>query len=476
MRSWPRALFWIVLGSAALKLLLIALLTGMPCSHDQCDYVDLAARLAGGQGLQVHDGYLWPPGFIALLAACRILAGDGLTLPRLLQALASTATIPFVFATGRRMYGARAGLAAAALFAFDPTLVAFTHYLWPETLYLALFIPALWLILTAADTVPNLRRIVAAGLLLGLAALVKGVALYITPMAMIWLTLETRRQMGAQARGSRALLMPAALLAAATLAPILPWTLRNWVVLDRFPVLEVTAGRNLYIGTNLPPPSNWDLGFDERRRVHGGRPRCAEPNVVDADRCERRNAWQFIRENPGLMLRRVPLKLADLLNPSSFLIRHARLGKYPHPFSRAEARLLTLLTAGAWMVTAALGLAGLVLIPRIRGRGLVIAILGYHLAVHAVTFGLTRFRLPMVPLLMIAAGPLLAHSWRRLPGAGVGAADGRAGRTSVWRVGAALLGVALLVLLWSMRWETVFDLFGPAGPVNLPAPPPVAGL
>ena len=476
MRSWPKALFWIVLGSAALKLLLIGLLTGMPCSHDQCDYIDLATRLAAGQGLQVHDGYLWPPGFIALLAACRILAGDGLTLPRLLQALASTATIPFVFAIGRRMYGARAGLAAAALFAFDPTLVAFTHYLWPETLYLALFIPAFWLILTSAETGSNLPRIALGGLLLGLAALVKGVALYVAPMAMIWLILEARRQPDSKARGALALLLPAVLLAGATLVPILPWTLRNWVVLDRFPVLEATAGRNLYIGTNLPPPSNWDLGFDERRRVHGGRPRCTEPNVVDADRCERHNAWQFIREHPGLMLSRIPLKLADLLNPSSFLIRHARLGKYPHPFSASEARLLTLLTSGTWMVTAALGLAGLVLIPRVRGRGLVMAILGYHLAVHAVTFGMTRFRLPMVPLLMLAAGPLLAHSWRRLPGFGANAADQRAGLPSGWRLGAALLGVAVLVLLWSMRWETVFDLFRPGSPVNLPAPPPVAGL
>ena len=243
--------------------------------------------------------------------------------------------------------------------------------------------------------------------------------------------------------------MSAALLIAGTLLPVLPWTIHNALTYQRFLLLDSTVGRNLYIGTNVPPPSNWDFGFDQRRRVHGGRTRCDQENIVDADRCEVRNAIAFAAGHPGLMLRRVPLKWADLLNPSSFVIRHARLDKYPHHFSPALLALFTVVVAGAWMAVATLGLLGLILLPSWPGRGLVAALLLYHLGLHALTFGMTRFRLPMVPFLILAGAPLLAGSWRPLAAAG-------------WpRLVAAALALALLAGLWIARFPQVFDVLLP---------------
>ncbi len=454
-----RPLAWLVGGSLAVKLLLVWMVAAMPCSHDQCEYLELADGILAGRGLQVHDGYLWPPGYIGFLALCRGLFGADLTAPRLLQVLASTACVPLMFLIGRRLFDRRTGLAAAAAFAFYPNLVAFTHYFWPSTLYILWLLLAFHFLVRSHRVSP--RDAVAAGLWLGVAALFKGQALYFAPLAAAWIAwcggAGAREEEAAPVAESTPVpaapgrLVVAALLVGATLVPVLPWTVRNALTYHRFLLLDATTGRNLYIGTNVPPPSNWDYGFDERRRVHGGRPRCADANVVDADRCETRNAIRFVLEHPGLTLARVPMKLADLLNPSSFLIRHARLGKYPHVFSRWEIILLTLMAAGAWMALAALGTAGLALLPRVPGRALVVTLLAYHLAVHVATFGMTRFRLPMVPFLVLFAAPLLTRPWGPLLAA-----------APAWRRAAALAGVMALVLLWASRWRQVFDVLIPA--------------
>jgi len=434
-----------LLGLMALALLirltLLAMVTGMPCSHDQCDYLDLASGVAAGLGLATHDGYLWPPGFIAFLAFCKALAGDNLFAPRLLQVLLSTATVPLIFILGRRFHGRPAGLAAAAVFAVYANLVGFTHLLWPATFYIFWFLLGITLLLGLEA--PSRRHVAAAGICLGLAALVRGQALYFAPLAAAWLVLSAAREDRRQRLGL------AALLIAFTLVPILPWSVRNAATFHRFLILDSTTGRNLYIGTNVPPPANWDYGFNERRRVHGGRERCGEANIVDADRCEVRNAVAFMVSHPGLMLARVPLKWADLLNPSSFVIRHARLDKYPHIFSRPELSLLTVVAAGAWMAVAILGVLGLILLPPWTGRGLVITLLLYHLALHALTFGMTRFRLPMVPFLILAGAPLLVGTWRQMAAAG-----------PTRRVVAAGVLAALLAL-WIARFPQVFDVFLP---------------
>jgi 4-amino-4-deoxy-L-arabinose transferase-like glycosyltransferase len=441
LASGGRALLLVVAAGLLVRLIFMVMVVGMPCSHDQCEYLALASGMAAGRGWQPHDGYLWPPGFISFLALCRSLFGDSLTAPRLLQVLLSTATIPMMFLLGRRFHGRKAGLAAALVFALYPNLVGFTHLLWPATLYIFWFTLAATLLLAPPQQAR--RGVLAAGLCLGVAALVRGQALYFAPLAATWLIFSVPRPQ----RPGRLTL--AALLMAATLVPVLPWTVHNALTYQRFLLLDSTVGRNLYIGTNVPPPSNWDYGFDDRRRVHGGRQRCTQENIVDADRCEVRNAITFAAGHPGLMIRRVPLKWADLLNPSSFVIRHARLDRYPHRFSTLQLAAFTLVTAGAWMAVAVLGLLGLILLPPWPGRGLMVALLLYHLGLHALTFGMTRFRLPMVPFLILAGAPLLVGSWRPLAAAGK------------LRLALAAVALALLAGLWIARFPQVFDVLLP---------------
>jgi hypothetical protein len=46
--------------------------------------------------------------------------------------------------------------------------------------------------------------------------------------------------------------------------------------------------------------------------------------------------------------------------------------------------------------------------------GMVLLLVYYYTAVHALTFGMTRFRLPVMPFLMLLAGATLARACARV--------------------------------------------------------------
>jgi len=430
----------ILLTSLALKLGLVWAVRDMGCLADECDYLLLAQRLAFGEGFQEIRGYLWPPGYVGFLAGCLELFGPHRFVPRLFQVAFSTLTVLAVFGIGRRLYGERPALLAAALVAFYPNLVAFSHLLWSETLYIFLSTTALALVLGRRRG-PRLPIAVLAGVLLGLGALVRSVGLYVALLVGLWMLWQARRD------PRRA--VGAVVVVAAALLTVAPWTARNALRYERFCPVDATMGQNLYLGHNLGRPASWDHGLP--RPSYMGpewRPFCVDENVIDRDRCEVAAAVDFMAAHPGMTLRRVPTKLADLLNPSSFAIRHARVGKYAAVDTPGRIRVLTVVAAGAWMALALLALGGLLLRRAQPGVGLIWALLCLTLAIHALTFGTSRFRLALIPLLALpAAAALLAP-------AGAPPAS-----TRRLRLAAFAVGTFLLLAAFAARGPVVFDVF-----------------
>jgi 4-amino-4-deoxy-L-arabinose transferase-like glycosyltransferase len=115
---------------------------------DEAEYVTAARALAAGHG---EDRPYWqPPGIIYALAATFDVAGPGLLAPRLLQIAISVASCALLFVIGARLFGPRAGLAAAALAAVHGVLVFECGALLPVTWIVFLDLVALWLVLRAA--------------------------------------------------------------------------------------------------------------------------------------------------------------------------------------------------------------------------------------------------------------------------------------------------------------------------------------
>jgi hypothetical protein len=98
----------------------------------------------------------------------------------------------------------------------------------------------------------------------------------------------------------------------------------------------------------------------------------------------------------------------DTWNPTSFVMRHLAKKGYGE-IAPALATALSWSCALAYLVVMALALPAMVLRWRDAHVALVIAIVAYYTLIHMVTFGLTRFRLPLMPLLMVLGGWFVWH-------------------------------------------------------------------
>ncbi|MGH7297558.1 MAG: glycosyltransferase family 39 protein, partial [Polyangiaceae bacterium] len=329
-----------------------------------------------------------PPGYPFFLAVLYRLFGVRPEIVPFAQALLGALAALVVYALGLRLAGSRrVGLVAAAVYAIYPHYVYYAREVLSETLFFALFWSALALLAGARRSAAvSLRELIGAGLLLGLAALVRPVVLLFLPVVPLWALLVYRPRI-------RVACGAAAVVLVAACAVIAPWTVRNWRVHGQFVPITTMGGTTLLGGNNevvADDPELYGQWIVPEHRLPGVAARIAGRSEVEADRIERDMAIDFLREN----LRRVPelaaKKIARFLNP------------LPH-VGRAE-RLLMALTYGPVLL---LGLLGLVLSARRAwsGEPVVVAHLTvvFFLGVAAVFWGSSRFRLTIEVLLIILA-------------------------------------------------------------------------
>lgn len=342
--------------------------------------------------------FVRPPLYFVLLAGLRALTapfGWKLALvARLAQALLGAAVAVPVYRTTRRIAGVRAARLAAAFLLFDPTLVAYTHLLWPETLFLLL-------VALVFDGVADLERrspwhVVGLGAIAGLALLTKpAFGLFTLLLAGFWLW----------HLGWRETLRLVALFGGAAALVIAPWAVRNQLRYGGGILLENQAAYNLWIGNDPAPPlrilEEWQALPDQttRMRVAAQRGRAA------------------IAADPAAFARNYAVRALNLWGLEFFVVRHAVIGGYG-PLGRADVlRVFWLIQLSTLLgfVAAALGLRRTLADPTLR-----------LLALYAVVFTLvvsamvttTRFRVPFAFLLCVSSGvgvdALLARrvAWR----------------------------------------------------------------
>jgi 4-amino-4-deoxy-L-arabinose transferase-like glycosyltransferase len=198
-------------------------------------------------GPEFEDSSDWSPGAPLLYAASFYATGGAREgTARVLEALLGVAAILVVFLLGRRLGGSRVGLFAAFTMAVYPPFIHSTGELTSESPAL-LTLPAAVLAFLWASEQERLRAWLAPGFLLGLTAMFRPEYLLVAAAFVVLAAIRV----GA-ARGWRPGLAGAAIALVALLVPILPWTVRNAVVLDRAVPISTGGGKALYVGTFLP--------------------------------------------------------------------------------------------------------------------------------------------------------------------------------------------------------------------------------
>jgi 4-amino-4-deoxy-L-arabinose transferase-like glycosyltransferase len=189
----------------------------------------------------------WSPGAPLLYAASFYTTGGAREgTARIVELLLELAAIVVVYLLGRRMACRPAGLLAAFAVAVYPPFIHSVGALYSEPPAI-LTLPAAVLAFLWAGDQQRLRAWLLPGFLFGLTALIRPEYLLVGAAFAVLALIRVGRE-----RGWKPGLAGAALLVVALLLPIVPWTIRNEVVLNRTVPISTGGGKALYVGTFLP--------------------------------------------------------------------------------------------------------------------------------------------------------------------------------------------------------------------------------
>ena len=370
-----------------------------------------------------YPGAYQPPGYVVFLASIMGVTGRSVLAVKIVQCVLSTLTVLVIFGLGRSWFGEGCGLLSAGICALYPNLIAFSHLLWSETLFILLLVVWLWL-LTREARLPDIGLCVGAGVVLAMLMLTRSAIVYFLPVFGIWFVVVHRPVW------RRAILHFTLMLVAAWVL-VLPWTVRNYQVHGGFVFVDTNGPFNLWRGntpwtflhraeqTGYQPPFE-DIplypmrGISVRRLVTLARQDLGDALLTDLQIMgyAQRAAWEYIRGDPEAFVDRGWYKIVNMWNPTSFLIRHY------HPkinaYGDVAPWIVSVVTWSAvlsYVIVMMLGMLGLVMSSRNPVVWLVLLLVLFYTALSVVAFGLTRYRLPLMPLIIIlAAYAILALS------------------------------------------------------------------
>ncbi|MBN1825293.1 MAG: tetratricopeptide repeat protein [Candidatus Eisenbacteria bacterium] len=363
-------------------------------------YYDLRAREILEEGLVGDEAYFMGPLYPHLLALVYGAAGRNLDLVRVLQALIAAFVPVLIYRIGSRLLSpTRAMIAAVAAVFYGP----FLFYV-GTILYTTL---AVTLILWILDRIirPRGERTGAGlfftGILFGLAAVGKGNLLFFLPFALAAVALPEKK-------GGRPDLRAPALLLGGLLVVVGLVTARNRAASGDWVWLTSNGGLNFYIGNGpessgaYEKPKGLDVDNDPSGKGLLEREvgRSLTPTALSREWSDRAIRW--IRENPGaearLLLRKTVFFFSDVEIPQiesyRFQMRYGGLTRALHiPFG----------------LIAPLALAGIAAFLR-RRTWVLVAFLFSYAASIIFFFVLTRYRLPVVPVLLLMSAVTLADA------------------------------------------------------------------
>lgn len=388
---------------------------------DPARYLGYAENIAGGRGYRdaftEQQTAYYPPGYPFFLAGLKVLhdrlplGGSFVFFVGVVQVLIGTLLVPLGAFVARRVGSRGAAVVAAFGLAVYPNLVFHTGVVLGETLYNTLFMAFLAVAVSrrwGSGLTPTFAA--ATAVPLALAIMVRPISAVVVPALVLcwWLA----------SRDARAVLRATGALALVLALVMVPWAVRNQVVMGAFVPMSTNTGDNLCMG--------------HHDYANGGFVPCVgESGVIPSPEAEVRNddarttqALRWIRANwreePRLTWLRFRAMFLDEGDHDAIEV----VQSYPNPrlgterwMAPATERRLVRVADGTYVVVAVVGLVGLVVLAWRRqppGLLVVLSALGTA-AVPMAFFGDPRFKVPVMPLLIVAGAVAIAAVARRGP-------------------------------------------------------------
>jgi hypothetical protein len=407
---------------------------------------------------RLDHGFIYMPGFVALLAAIKNLGGD-LLAQKLLGVFFGGLGAAGLFvltlkvadeeeAGPRRFCPCPHAAGATAIYALWPAGVAMSSVVGTDIPAAALIVSALALLAALAPARP-LTAALAFGAAMGLAAWVRAVALPLSALSLgYWLArrLSWRRAIALTATG----------LAAALLV-LSPWAIRHARRSGALYFTDDHGGITALIGANPNSEGTYTRALNQLFKDVTGRSVLDEPHHA-TDQAAYSIVREWTRYEPRYTLGLVALKADRLFDPEIRLLywpifRPGVLTGRRAAWFAAHHDALESLADAFGLTVMGLTLAGIV-VAIARRRWMLLALLPFQLALvatYTLFFAEPRYRLPIellaLPFVALALGEMV-----RL-GRALAARSRRDARRSSLTLGAALLVVGL----WRLAWPALLD-------------------
>ncbi|MBD3402614.1 hypothetical protein GF420_06940 [candidate division GN15 bacterium] len=391
----PERRFLICWLLAAVGLRLVSLLLfDIPLTSDAFDYHTLAAEWVR-HGCYCVEGLptaYRPVGYPAILAAIYAIAGVAPLAGALFNLIPGVAICLLGYLLAKQWLSHATARVSLMILVLLPSVILWTNLLMSELWFTALLLAAV-----LCGTMRQVQWVASGGILLGLAALVRPIAVFVpVPMIAFWWLQQRSLPKTAIRIGAVVLLM---------VAVTWPWMNRNAREVGGF-TLTTSTGVNLYIGNHpgasvgyqTPDPDLFDLSDPRRESVN--------------DSLGTALALEHISSHPNEFITRGLGKIAWLFAYDAEPLREHLVNS-----SGARRGLLEVLAMLVQAFYLLLWLAALGGMWRLAiGRdwlalSLPLLLVLYWSAVHFVFFGGGRFHTPLLPFLAFLAAVWTTRNW-----------------------------------------------------------------
>lgn len=355
---------------------------------DSQDYDSTARNLLAGEGFREESGRQASraPGYPLFLSGC-YAAGLSFRGVYVIQSIADAITCVLVALLGRNLFGMKAGVAAGLACAVYPFFIFFSGILLSETLFTLALVAAVALLERALRgkkwRTPVLLA-ATAGIVIGFAIHLRS-SFLLFPLFMVpfWIVAQRRDISRRCIRATGLWIVMAAMAGMA----LLPWVVRNYRIFGRIIPATLQVGESLYEANS--PYADGGPAMDRIDWVaeRGG----VMMGEYDNNEFFKQKALDYIRQNPGRFISLALEKMRRFWNPLS------NYGPYRRPIYSAVA-------LAANVPVYALAILWLFRMRR-RWRETLFLLTPvlYYAGMHAVFVGSIRYRIPVMPFIIVLA-------------------------------------------------------------------------
>jgi 4-amino-4-deoxy-L-arabinose transferase-like glycosyltransferase len=282
-----------------LRIFYVCSISPSPLENDALEYRALGVSLSQGKGYVTMSGdptAFRPPIYPLFLAVISSVAGYNLLWVRIFQAVIGALICVLVYFIATKVFDKKVAILSGSLCCLYPPLIVNVSEIMTETLFTFFLVLGIWLIISKR----SLLHLLLCGFVFGLALLTRPFIIFFFPFIFYWLLIHDKYK---STKGIVILLI-------GILIVLSPWTIRNYLQLNRFVPLSNIGGLALYNSYMVPKKG---FGYNSLENVNDEYFKI--DNETDKNKYLIEKSIEYIKKNPGKVIKLTAIKALLFVYP-----------------------------------------------------------------------------------------------------------------------------------------------------------------